>query len=158
MIVETHGRASLRSLNRNHIKAGNHEVDIRPDHPIVMGQGSQIKAEVSAINDHRIDAYNLSIAAIGSSIVGHGNQLLLLIPIAREHRFPRNILTINKIKLDNSLLPFREAARVTERPITILPHLEAYIRLSGLPVQPINSLNDCLNSFHLFIGSNYNVV
>lgn len=79
--IETHGRASLRSLNRNYIKAGNHEVDIRADHPIVMGQGSQIKAEVSAINNHRIDTYNLSIAAIGSSIVGHGNQLLLLIPI-----------------------------------------------------------------------------
>ena len=118
-----------------------------------MGQGSQIKAEVSAINNHRIDTHNLSIAAIGSSIVGHGNQLLLLIPIAREHRFPRNILTINKIKLDNSLLPFREAARVTERPIAILPHLEAYIRLSGLPVQPINLSDDSLRFFHLIFDS-----
>ena len=127
--IETHGRASLQSLNRNYIKTGNHEVDIRPDHPIVMGQGSQIKADISTINNHRIDTHDLSIATIGSPIVGHRDQLPLLIPIAREHRFPRNILTINKIKLDNSLLPFREAARMTERPIAILPHLEAHIRL-----------------------------
>ena len=118
-----------------------------------MGQGSQIKADISAINNHRIDTHNLSIATIGSPIVGHRDQLPLLIPIAREHRFPRNILTINKIKLDNSLLPFREAARVTERPIAILPHLEAYIRLSGLPVQPINLPDDSLRFFHLIFDS-----
>ena len=79
--IETHGRASLRSLNRNYIKAGNHEVDIRADHPIVMGQGSQIKADISAINNHRIDTHDLSVATIGSPIVGHRDQLPLLIPI-----------------------------------------------------------------------------